>query len=54
MQLKADLESWLRRLGKSVDGWLMRSQFQDELWYEIIPIRLDPSRDRSYDFIIPY
>ena len=23
----------------------MRGKFQDELWYEIVPIRLDPSRD---------
>ncbi len=24
----------------------------DELWYEIVPIRLDPSRNWLYDFII--
>ncbi len=29
----------------------MRSQPWDELWYEIVPIRLDPLYDRSYDFI---
>ncbi len=36
--------------GKSGDRWL--SQPRDELWYEIVPIRLDLSRDWSCDFII--
>ena len=29
----------------------MRGQARDELGYEIVPIRLDPSRNWSYDFM---
>ncbi len=47
---KVDLESCLKKFSKSGDGWLIRDQFWDELWYEIVPIRLDLSCDWSYDW----
>ena len=48
---KVALKSWSRKLNKSDDRWLMRDQPWDKLWYEIVPIKLDPSCDKSYDIM---
>ncbi len=43
---KVDLKGWFESLGKSGDWWLSQPRnMRDELWYEIVPINLDQSRD---------
>ena len=48
---KVDLEGWPKRLDKLSDRWLIRDQLQDNLWYKIVSIRLDPSCDQLCDLM---
>ncbi len=48
---KVDYKSWPKKLDRSGNRWLKRVQLLDKLWYNIVPIGLDPSRDRLRDFM---